>query len=290
MARSQSTSTKSKTRATARTKPLPPIGFIGAGNMAGAMLRGLVHAGLASPQSLIASDVDKAKLAALKRELKIATTPSNRQVVERSPVVILAVKPQDLEGVLQELQGAIGPKHLVVSIAAGVPTARIEALLGAEVRVLRAMPNTPALVGKGMTVVVRGRFATPADLKIGLQIFSAVGDAVDVDDERMLDAVTGLSGSGPAYVYLFAEGLIAGGVAAGLTAALAARLTFQTIAGAAAMMQETGQPPEVLRAQVTSPGGTTLAGLSELHRRGFKDALVAAVIAATRRSQELGRK
>ncbi|GIW05188.1 MAG: pyrroline-5-carboxylate reductase [Thermomicrobiales bacterium] len=290
MARIQSTSTKSKTRATTRTKPLPPIGFIGAGNMAGAMLRGLLKAGLASPQSLIASDLDKAKLAALKRELKIAATPSNRHVVEKSQVVILAVKPQDLEGVLQEMQGAIGPKHLVVSIAAGVPTTRIEALLGTEAPVLRAMPNTPALVGKGMTVLVRGRFATPADLKIGLQIFSAVGDAVDVDDERMLDAVTGLSGSGPAYVYLFAEGLIAGGVAAGLTAALAARLTFQTIAGAAAMMQETGQTPEVLRAQVTSPGGTTLAGLSELHRRGFKDALVAAVVAATRRSQELGRK
>jgi pyrroline-5-carboxylate reductase len=152
------------------------------------------------------------------------------------------------------------------------------------------MPNTPALVGQGMTVLVRGRYASAADAQLAERLFSAVGDAVVVDDERLLDAVTGLSGSGPAYVYLFVEGLIAGGVAAGLTAALAQRLAYQTVAGAAAMLKETGEPPETLRAQVTSPGGTTLAGLSELNRRGFKDALVAAVVAATRRSQELGRK
>ena len=266
------------------------IGLIGAGNMASALMRGLLQAGLSSPATLIASDVDKAKLAALKRQWKIQTATRNTAVVEAAKVLVLAVKPQDLDVVLQEIRGSITPQHLVISIAAGVPTSKIEFALGGDVRVLRAMPNTPALVGKGMTVLVRGRYATAADVKLGLQIFGAVGDAVDVEDERMLDAVTGLSGSGPAYVYLFAEGLIAGGVAAGLTAALAARLTFQTIAGAAAMLLETGQRPEDLRAQVSSPGGTTLAGLSELHRRGFKDALVAAVVAATRRSQELGRK
>ncbi len=280
--------TKSPTGA--RKKALPTIGFIGAGNMASALMRGLLGAGLAEPSALVASDVDKSKLATLKRQLKVQVATSNQEVVESAPVLILAVKPQDLDVVLRELHGSVGPKHLVISIAAGVPTAKIEHLLGGEVHVLRAMPNTPALIGKGMTVIARGRFATPADVKLGVQIFSAVGDACDVQDERMLDAVTGLSGSGPAYVYLFAEGLIAGGVAAGLTAALAARLTFQTIAGAAAMLQETGQPPEALRAQVASPGGTTVAGLSELHRRGFKDALVSAVVAATRRSQELGRK
>ncbi|MDZ7379405.1 MAG: pyrroline-5-carboxylate reductase [candidate division KSB1 bacterium] len=279
-----------KTSARSRKKALPTVGFIGAGNMATALMRGLIHAGLAQPSALIAADVDKSKLASIKRQLKVATVSSNREVAALAQVLVLAVKPQDFDAVLHDLQGTIGPKHLVISIAAGVPTARIEQQLGTELRVLRAMPNTPALIGKGMTVLVRGRYATAADLELGLRIFSAVGDAVDVPDERMLDAVTGLSGSGPAYVYLFAEGLIAGGVAAGLTAALAARLTFQTLAGAAAMLQETGQPPEALRAQVTSPGGTTLAGLSELHRRGFKDALVAAVVAATRRSQELGRR
>lgn len=271
-------------------KGLPPIGFVGAGNMATALMRGLVRTGLSDPATLVASDIDRSKLTSLKRTLKIQTAPTNRAVAEAARVLVLAVKPQDVESAMLDLREKLGPEHLLISIAAGVSTAKIEHLAGTEVRVLRAMPNTPALVGKGMTVVARGRFATPADLQLGLQIFSAVGDAVDVNDERMLDAVTGLSGSGPAYVYLFAEGLIAGGVAAGLTAALAARLTFQTIAGAAAMLQETGERPEDLRAQVTSPGGTTLAGLSELHRRGFKDALVAAVVAATRRSQELGRR
>ncbi|MCX8072150.1 MAG: pyrroline-5-carboxylate reductase [Candidatus Binatia bacterium] len=271
-------------------KQLPNLGFIGAGNMASAIMRGLLSAGLASPSAIVASDVDTAKLTALKRQLKIQPAASNPEVADRATVIVLAVKPQDIDTVLNDLRGVVTPRHLLISIAAGVGTTKIEHLLGEEVRVVRAMPNTPVLVGKGMTVLVRGRFATAADLKLAVRMFSAVGDAVDVQDERMLDAVTGLSGSGPAYVYLLAEGLIAGGVAAGLTAALAARLTFQTIAGAAAMMQETGQPPEALRAQVTSPGGTTLAGLSELHRRGFKDALVAAVVAATRRSQELGRK
>jgi pyrroline-5-carboxylate reductase len=191
--------------------------------------------------------------------------------------------------VLAEMRPAMRTDTLFLSIAAGVPTARLEAGLGDRPRVLRAMPNTPALLAKGMSVLVRGRFATAADEQRGLRLLRAVGEAVAVQHEQMLDAVTGLSGSGPAYVYLLAEGLIAGGIQAGLPGALARQLTLQTLAGAAAMLQETGETPEGLRAQVTSPGGTTLAGLSELERRGFKDALSAAVIAATRRAQELGR-
>ncbi|HYD49337.1 MAG TPA: pyrroline-5-carboxylate reductase dimerization domain-containing protein, partial [Terriglobales bacterium] len=147
----------------------------------------------------------------------------------------------------------------------------------------------PALLGKGMSVLARGRFATAADEKLGLKLLQAVGEAIAVPDETMLDGVTGVSGSGPAYVYRFAEGMIAGGVAAGLPAPIAKQLTMQTIFGAAAMLQEAGETPEALRAQVTSPGGTTFAGLSELERHGFKDAIIAAIIAATRRSQELGR-
>jgi pyrroline-5-carboxylate reductase len=187
------------------------------------------------------------------------------------------------------MRPAVSAAKLFVSIAAGVPTRRLEAGLGDHARVLRVMPNTPALLGKGMSVLVRGRYATAADEKLGVRLLRAVGDAVALPDERLLDAVTGLSGSGPAYVYLMAEGLISGGVQAGLPAPLAARLALQTIAGAAAMLQETGETPEALRAMVTSPGGTTLAGLGELHRRGFKDALIAAVVSATRRSEELGR-
>lgn len=282
-----------KAPATKRPSPkpkLPAIGFVGAGNMASALIRGVLAAGLCTPESVYASDIDRTKLQALKRQTKIHTLSDNLALMRAVKIVVLAVKPQDLDSVLPAIRPAITASHLVISIAAGVPISRIEERLGGQIRVVRAMPNTPALVGMGMTALVPGRHATSADTQLAEQIFAAAGQAVVLPDERMLDAVTGLSGSGPAYVFLFAEGLIAGGVAAGLTATLAARLTYQTIAGAAAMLQQTGQPPEALRAQVTSPGGTTLAGLSELHRRGFKDALVAAVIAATRRSQELGRK
>jgi pyrroline-5-carboxylate reductase len=199
------------------------------------------------------------------------------------------VKPQIIDAVMQQMRPGVTAQKLFVSIAAGVGTRRLEAGLGAAARVLRVMPNTPALLGKGMSVLVRGRNATAADERLGLRLLRAVGQAVAVQDERWLDAVTGLSGSGPAYVYLFAEGLIAGGIQSGLPAKLATQLALQTITGAAAMLQETGAAPETLRAQVTSPGGTTLAGLGELGRRGFKDAIAAAVVTATRRSEELGR-
>ncbi len=265
------------------------VGFVGGGNMATALIKGFVGAGLCKPQQVIASDVDPAKRAALQRRLRVTVTADNCALIRSAKVVILAVKPQIIDAVLDELRPAVVPGQLFISIAAGVSTQRLEAHLGGGTRVVRVMPNTPALLGKGMAVVVRGRHATAADERLTLKLMRAVGRAVAVSDERMLDAVTGLSGSGPAYVYRFAEALIAGGVAAGLTEALAAELTFQTIAGAAAMLQETGESPQHLREMVTSPGGTTLAGLSELGRRGFAEAVAAAVVAATRRSEELGR-
>jgi len=265
------------------------VGFVGGGNMATALIKGLLAAGLYRSDQLWASDVDTAKLAALRRRFKIGTTSDNGALVRDSRVVMIAVKPQIIDAVMAEMRPAVTPKALFLSIAAGVTTARLEAGLGTGARVLRVMPNTPALLGKGMSVLVRGRWATSADERLGLRLLRAVGAAVGVQDERLLDAVTGLSGSGPAYVYRFAEGLIAGGVAAGLPAALAVQLALQTITGAAAMLQRTGETPEALRAMVTSPGGTTLAGLAELERRGFKDTVAAAVITATRRSQELGR-
>jgi pyrroline-5-carboxylate reductase len=265
------------------------VGFVGGGNMATALIKGLLTARIYRPEQLWASDVDAPKLAALRRRFKIGTTPDNAALVAGSKVVIIAVKPQILDAVLAQMRPAVSAKQLFVSIAAGVPTARVQAGLGASARVLRVMPNTPALVGKGMSVLVRGPYATAVDERLGLRLLGAVGQAVAVRDESLLDAVTGLSGSGPAYVYLLAEGLIAGGIAAGLPAPLAARLALQTLSGAAAMLQETGETPEALRAMVTSPGGTTLAGLTELERRGFKEAVAAAVVTATRRSQELGR-
>jgi pyrroline-5-carboxylate reductase len=265
------------------------IGFIGGGNMATAMVKGFIAAGLCKPDAIIASDVDPAKQRTLARTLKIGTTGDNAEVARTARVLILAVKPQILAAVLEELRPLIGARHLIVSIVAGWPTARLEAGLGAATRVVRVMPNTPSLLGKGMAVAVRGRQASAADERLVLKLLRTVGLARAVDDEALIDAVTGLSGSGPAYVYRFAEALIAGGSAVGLSPEAARELALQTLTGAAAMLQETGETPEALRAAVTSPGGTTFAGLGVLEQRGFFDAVVAAIAAATARAGELGR-
>lgn len=270
--------------------PRARIGFIGGGNMATALIRGFVDAGLYRPEEIVVSDVDAGKRSALARRLKVATVADNADVVRTAPVLVLAVKPQIMAAVLDALGPSLTPRHLVVSIAAGWPTARIERALGDGMRVVRVMPNTPALLGRGMAVAVRGRLATVADERLVLRLLRTVGRARSVGEERLLDAVTGLSGSGPAYVYLFAEALIAGGIAAGLAADAARELALQTITGAAAMLQEAGEEPAALRAAVTSPNGTTQAGLIELQRRGFVEAVQAAVVAATRRAEELGRE
>ena len=271
------------------TVPRRLIGFVGCGNMATALVKGLLGAKLYTPAQVWASDVDARKLAGAQRRFGIGITRDNAALVHGSKILVIAVKPQIIDAVLAQMRPAVTPAKLFISIAAGVTTATLEAALGDAARVLRVMPNTPALLGKGMSALVRGRRATAGDARLGLRLLRAVGRAVAVDQERTLDAVTGLSGSGPAYLYLFAEALIFGGVAAGLPEALATQLALQTIAGAAAMLQETHQTPQALRAMVTSPGGTTLAGLGELERRGFKDAVAAAVVTATRRSEELGR-
>ncbi len=265
------------------------IGFVGGGNMATALINGFVNAGLYRPAQMCASDVDAAKRRALERRLRVTATADNESLIQRSQIVMLAVKPQIVDEVLAQCRSAVTRRHLFISILAGVPTSRLEAGLGPGARVVRAMPNTPALLGKGMTVVVRGSNATAADERTALRLFRAVGRAAAVRDEGLMHAVTGLSGSGPAYVYLFAEALITGGIAAGLAPELAAELTLQTISGAAAMLTETGESPQRLRAMVTSPGGTTLAGVTELERRELVAAVTAAVLAATRRGEELGK-
>jgi pyrroline-5-carboxylate reductase len=280
---------KTKTAYRRRAERQCALGFIGGGNMATALIKGLLSSGVYRAEQICASDIDAQRRTALRRRFGVSVTQDNAAVVRAARVIVLAVKPQILAGVLQQVHDAVTPEKLILSIAAGVTTARLQGLLGPGVRILRAMPNTPALLGRAVSVLVRGRYATAADERLGLRLLRAVGQAAAVPDERLLNAVTGLSGSGPAYVYRFAEGMMAGGVAAGLTAQLATQLTLQTISGAAAMLQETGQAPEALRAMVSSPGGTTVAGLSELERRGFKDAVAAAVVTATRRSEELGR-
>ena len=285
----KSRSAKPRARRTIRKRDGWSVGFIGGGNMATALIKGFVASGLYTPAEICASDVDAAKLAVLKRRLGVSATGDNAALVRGAKVIILAVKPQIMDAVLAELKPEVTRRHVFISIAAGVPTRRVEAGLGGSARVVRVMPNTPSLRGKGIAVAVRGRHARVADERLAVKLLRAVGAARAVADERLLDAVTGLSGSGPAYVYRFAEALIAGGIAAGLEASVARELALQTISGAAAMLLETGETPERLREMVTSPGGTTLAGLTELERRGFFETVRDGVVTATRRSEELGR-
>ena len=265
------------------------VGFIGAGNMAGALIKGLINAQLYTPQEIIVSDALPAQLHKIKRRSQVEGTRENRAVVQQAQTIVLAVKPQIIDQVLAEIQPGVTATKRFISIAAGVTLTRLEKGLGGNARVIRVMPNTPALLGKSMTVVVRGTKAKAADEKLALKFFRGVGDALAVQDEKLLDPVTGLSGSGPAYVYLFAEALIAGGVKAGLSPAVAERLTFQTLEGAVAMLKDTQQSPKELREMVSSPGGTTLAGLKRLETGAFSKTVRAAVDAATRRSRALGR-
>jgi pyrroline-5-carboxylate reductase len=265
------------------------IGFIGAGNMAGALAKGLLATKRFRARDMWASDAEPKQLARFARAYGVPRAPDNGTLVAESEIVVLAVKPQIMQAVLAEVRPHATRRQLFVSIAAGMPTSRLEAGLGGRVRVVRAMPNTPALVATGMTVVVRGAHATAADERRAAELFGGVGEVVRVKDEALMDVVTGLSGSGPAYVYRFAEGLIAGAVAEGLDETVARRLAYQTLRGAAVMLQETGRSPEDLRVMVSSPGGTTLAGLAALDARGFVDAVAGAVTAATRRGRELGR-
>jgi len=263
------------------------IGFVGAGNMAGALIRGLLRAGQIDAHAIWASDPVDVQLRRLKRAHKIEVTRDNRQLVRGSQTIILAVKPQNMAAVLDEIRAEITPRKLFVSIAAGFPLRRLEAGLGGQARVVRVMPNTPALVGRGISVAVPGAKATPADLKYTLKLFKAVGEAVSITGEDLLDAVTALSGSGPAFVYLFAECLIEGGVRGGLPQNLAAQLAHATLGGAAAMLSDSGLSSRELREMVVSPGGTTQAGLTTLDTLHFREAVIAAVEAATRRAREL---
>lgn len=264
------------------------LGFIGAGNMAGALIKGLIAAKLYRPQEILVSDAVPAQLKKIKKAYKVDGLSDNRTVVRDAQAIVLAVKPQIIDQVLAEIRPEVTKNKLFISIAAGVPLRRLENGLGGNARVVRVMPNTPALLGKGIAVVVRGSKAKPQDEKLTLAMFRGVGEALAVKDEALMDPVTGLSGSGPAYVYLFAEALIVGGIQEGLDPKVATRLAYDTIEGAVAMLKETGKSPKELREMVTSPGGTTLAGLSRLAEGQFSDIVSAAVGAATRRSKELG--
>ena len=264
------------------------IGFIGAGQMARALARGFVSAGLVPGERIVAFDPVADALSAFAAEVTGAVrSKSNAEVAERSQVVFLAVKPQNMPAVMSELAGKISTEKLVVSIAAGVTLAQLSGGLKTQ-RIVRVMPNTPALVGQGASAYALGPGGTAADGQLVGELLGAVGKAFPVD-EKLLDAVTGLSGSGPAFVYVMIEALSDGGVRMGLPRDIAAALAAQTVLGSAQMVLTTGEHPAALKDKVASPGGTTIAGLAALESHGLRAALIAAVEAATRRSQELGK-
>jgi pyrroline-5-carboxylate reductase len=261
------------------------IGFLGAGRMASALARAWVEAGLVAPDHVLASDPS----ADARSAFKLPATPDNLAVIAAADLLVLAVKPQTMAAVCAETRDAIGRRRpLVVSIAAGVTLARLRSDLGEATRLVRVMPNTPCLVGESASGYAPGPNATAEDVALVQKLLDAVGRAVRVP-EPLLDAVTGLSGSGPAFVYLMIEAMSDGGVKAGLPRDVATVLAAQTVLGAAKMVLTTGRHPGALKDDVASPAGTTIAGLHELERAGLRGALMNAVEAASRRAAELGK-
>ncbi len=264
------------------------LALIGAGNMGEALVRGLIKAKRIAPTDVIATAPRAERRAELEKTYGITAIADNIQAVDGADVILLGVKPQILDKVLTEISPALNEQPLIVSVAAGFPIDAIEVRLGAGARIVRAMPNTPALVGMGATGIAMGAHTSDADLARAKAIFEAVG-YVTVVEEYLLDAVTGLSGSGPAYVFMIIEALSDAGVKVGLPRRQAQALAAQTVLGSAKLLLETGLHPGVLKDQVTSPGGTAIVGLHTLEQGGLRTTLINAVEAATERSQELGK-
>ena len=264
------------------------IGFLGCGNMGEAMVKGLVEANVVSASALMASDTRSERLGELDRRYGVRVAKDNIELVRESDVVVLAVKPQIMAPVLKEIASTLSRRQLVISVAAGVATARIRGEVGKDIRLIRVMPNTPALVLEGATAIAKAGGLEPGDLEIAQEIFGAVGKVV-VLDEELMDAVTGLSGSGPAYVAVVIESLADGGVKMGLDRATAMTLATQTVLGAAKLLLETGVHPGSLKDMVSSPGGTSITGIAALEEGGIRTTFITAVERATQRSRELGR-
>jgi pyrroline-5-carboxylate reductase len=263
------------------------IGIIGAGNMGTAIVRGLVAAQVLVPENITALDIDGTRLEELASDPGINTTTSLKTLARAGDAIILAVKPQSMEELLRGLGFHVTPDHLVISIAAGISTGFLEQRLASETRVVRVMPNTPAMVRAGAAALCRGSRATDEDMEFAMRLFSALGTAVIVEEEQM-DAVTALSGSGPAYFFYVAEKLRQAAVEHGLPEKEADELVRQTLYGAGRLLRDTGAAPEELRARVTSKGGTTAAALGVFEAADLSDIIARAVAAAVARSKELG--
>lgn len=260
------------------------ITFIGAGNMAEAIVAGIVKQQVVAADDVCVSDISEERLSHLNGKYGVRTSSDNAAAVAQADVVVLSVKPQIFPSIWPEIEGALQPDALVVSIMAGIPSSKISG--GKPIRVVRVMPNTPALVGEGAAGIAAGEFATRDDLAVAEQLLGAVGVAVIVSEDQ-IDAVTALSGSGPAYVFYLLEGMLEAAEQMDLDKGTARELALATVIGAAKLMRETGEEADVLRNKVTSKGGTTAAAINTMEERAVKDAVVAALLAAQARSREL---
>ncbi|HEV2576911.1 MAG TPA: pyrroline-5-carboxylate reductase [Acidobacteriaceae bacterium] len=262
------------------------IAVLGAGKMGGILLQAFVRTGLFPAQQIAATVAHELRAEALTKQFGLAVTTDNRRAVEGADIVLLAVKPTQVVQLVREVSGSLKSGALIISIAASVKTGAIEDALGGSPAVIRAMPNTPAMLGAGITALCRGRFVTDEQLDLAQRIFSTVGRTVIVD-ERHMDAVTGLSGSGPAFLYIILESLAEAGVNVGLPREIATQLAAQTAYGAAKMVLETGSHPALLKDEVTTPAGCTVDGILELEEGGLRVTLIKAVKRATERAREL---
>jgi pyrroline-5-carboxylate reductase len=264
------------------------IAILGSGNMGEALISGLIVSELSKPKNIICTDVREEKLDEIRREYGVRTTTDNLKAVAESDIIVYAVKPQIIAAVLKETAEKLDMSKLVISIAAGVPMAAIESCLNKDLRLIRVMPNIAASVKEAASAIAAGAHATREDIDLALTIFNSIGKSIFLKENYLMDAVTGLSGSGPAYIFLIVDALADAGVKMGLARQEALFLSTQTVLGAAKLLLETQEHPGQLKDKVTSPGGTAIAGLATLEEGGLRTTLIHAVEAATNRSKELG--
>lgn len=264
------------------------IGFIGSGNMGEALISGLVHSKAAKPENIICSDIAEDLLQEIQTKYKVSTTTDNIEVARKSEIVIYATKPQILGSVLKETAGALDQSKLIISIAAGVPLAAIAAGLNKQLRLIRVMPNICAFVKESATAIAAGEYASKEDVALARAIFDSVGKTVFIQENVLMDAFTGLSGSGPAYIFTIVDAMADAGVKMGLSRKDSLFLSTQTVLGAAKLLLESKEHPGQLKDRVASPGGTAIVGIHTLEQGGLRTTLINAVEAASKRSKELG--
>ncbi len=266
------------------------IGFIGSGNMGEALIKGLISSKRLNQNQIIACDKDRERLSRISQDYNIDVFSNASELANKADIILLAVKPQNIDEVIDEINGELSEKKLLLSIAAGITTGHIAERLYASCPIVRIMPNTPALVMEGISALYPTKGVNDKDLKDTAYLFKAIGKVVIIEEESLMDAVTGLSGSGPGFVFLFMEALIDGGVKMGLKREVASLLAMQTVQGAARLAIETGRHLGELKDMVTSPGGTTIAGLSHMEKMGFKGITIDAIEKATLKSKELSKR